>query len=167
MQQQNLTTRCTRLCFHSFATLLSATVRRQRPVTMSVLADHKTRLPTDRVRKGVCYGCRDLLNVRCRLTNELYSRAKEEEKRVSDPIVEVLILDLLQWLTNGDRTYEEVMDAWRTSCPRLPVWEDAKDRGLIASEHVNGREVIRASSLGFALLDRCGLGQRSEVSRTT
>jgi hypothetical protein len=23
------------------------------------------------------------------------------------------------------------MDAWRTSCPRLPVWEDAIDHGLI------------------------------------
>jgi hypothetical protein len=85
---------------------------------------------------------------------------------VTDPLVEALILDLLQWLTNGERTYEEVMDAWHTSSPRLPVWEDAKDRGLITSEHVNGREVIRASSLGLALLDRSGLGQRSEVSQT-
>jgi D-3-phosphoglycerate dehydrogenase len=41
---------------------------------------------------------------------------------VIDPVVEALILDLLQWLTSGERTYEEVMDAWRTSCPRLPVW---------------------------------------------
>jgi D-3-phosphoglycerate dehydrogenase len=73
---------------------------------------------------------------------------------VSDPVVENLILDLLQWLTNGERTYEEVMDAWRTSCPRLPVWEDANDRGLIASEHVNGRNLVRVSALGRALLDR-------------
>jgi hypothetical protein len=94
-------------------------------------------------------------DVRCP-HNELYWRENEEEKFVSNPIVEALILDLLQWLTNGERTYEEVMDAWRTSCPRLPVWEDAKDRGLIASEHVNGREVIRASSLGLALLDQRG-----------
>ena len=85
---------------------------------------------------------------------------------MTDPLVDALILDLLQWLTNGERTYKEVMDAWRTSCPRLPVWEDAKDRGLITSEHVNGREVIRASSFGLALLDRSGLGQRSEVSQT-
>lgn len=85
---------------------------------------------------------------------------------MTDPIIETLILDLLQWLTNGERTYEEVMDAWRTSCPRLPVWEDAKDRGLITSKHVNGREIVRATSLGQALLDRRGLGQRSEVSGT-
>ena len=55
-----------------------------------------------------------------------------------DPVVEALILDLLQWLANGERTYEEVMEAWRTSCPRLTVWEDANDRGLIASNgHVH------------------------------
>jgi hypothetical protein len=71
-----------------------------------------------------------------------------------DPIIEALILDLLQWLANGERTYEEVMDAWRTSCPRLTVWEDANDRGLIASEQVNGRKVIRPSSSGLALLDQ-------------
>ncbi len=71
-----------------------------------------------------------------------------------DPVVEVLILDLLQWLANGERSYEEVMEAWRTSCPRLTVWEDANDRGLIAGEQVNGRKVIRPSSSGLALLDQ-------------
>jgi hypothetical protein len=71
-----------------------------------------------------------------------------------DPVVEALILDLLQWLANGERTYEEVMDAWRTSCPRLTVWEDANDRGLIASEQLNGRKFIRPSSSGLALLNQ-------------
>ena len=56
---------------------------------------------------------------------------------MTDPAVEALILDLLEWLANGERTYEEVMGAWRTSCPRLPVWEDANDRGLITSQRVN------------------------------
>jgi len=71
-----------------------------------------------------------------------------------DPVIEALILDLLQWLANGERTYEDVMEAWRTSCPRLTVWEDANDRGLVASEQVNGRKVIRPSSSGLALLDQ-------------
>jgi hypothetical protein len=53
-----------------------------------------------------------------------------------------------------DRTYEEVMDAWRTSCPRLPVWEDANDRGLITQEDVNGHCVVRVTSSGLALLGR-------------
>ena len=68
--------------------------------------------------------------------------------------VEALILDLLEWLMLRDRTYEEVMDAWRTSCPKLPVWEDANDRGLVAREEVNGNYVIRVTSSGLALLDR-------------
>jgi hypothetical protein len=46
-------------------------------------------------------------------------------------VVDALILDLLEWLATGERGYADVMDAWRTSCPRLPVWEDATDRGLI------------------------------------
>ena len=73
---------------------------------------------------------------------------------MSDPVIEPLILDLLQWLANGERTYEDVMEAWRTSCPRLTVWEDANDRGLVNSEQVNGRRVIRPSSSGLALLDQ-------------
>jgi len=43
-----------------------------------------------------------------------------------------LILDLVEWVGRRARTYEETMDAWRTSCPRLTVWEDAVDRGLVA-----------------------------------
>jgi hypothetical protein len=71
-----------------------------------------------------------------------------------DPVIEALILDLLEWLAKGERSYEEVMEAWRTSCPRLTVWEDANDRGLIATEQVNGRKLIRPSLAGLALLDQ-------------
>jgi len=51
-----------------------------------------------------------------------------------DPI-ESLILDLIEWVDLRERTYEETMSAWRTSCPRLPVWEDAIDRGFITTDH--------------------------------
>ena len=47
---------------------------------------------------------------------------------------EALILDLLAWLSTRERTYEETMQAWRTSCPRLPVWEDALDHGLVVTD---------------------------------
>ena len=43
-----------------------------------------------------------------------------------------LICDLLEWLAREARTHAEVMDGWRTSCPRLPVWEEATDNGLVA-----------------------------------
>jgi hypothetical protein len=42
-----------------------------------------------------------------------------------------LVLDLVEWVALSPRTYMEVMDAWRTSCPRLTVWEDAVDRGYL------------------------------------
>jgi len=62
--------------------------------------------------------------------------------------VETLILDLLDWLMVRDRNYEEVMDAWRTSCPRLPVWEEANQRALIAQEKVNGNFIVRVTHRG-------------------
>jgi hypothetical protein len=49
--------------------------------------------------------------------------------------VDNLILDLLEWLGHSPRPYSEVLDAWRTSCPRLPVWEEANDRGYIERHH--------------------------------
>lgn len=67
-------------------------------------------------------------------------------------VVEPLILDLIDWVSSKERTYDEVMGAWRTSCPRLPVWEDANDRGLIAIENVDGRSLVRATASGLALL---------------
>ena len=69
-----------------------------------------------------------------------------------DTVVEALIIDLLERLTKRERTYEEVMEAWRTSCPKLPVWEEANDRGLVVREDVNGRCVVRITSSGRALL---------------
>jgi hypothetical protein len=85
---------------------------------------------------------------------------------VTDLVVEGLIVDLLFWLATGERTYEEVMDAWRTSCPKLPVWEDANDRGLVTSSGVNGRTGIRPSSSGLVLLEQRGLHHESYVRPT-
>lgn len=43
-----------------------------------------------------------------------------------------LVLDLVAWIATRPRSYAEVMEAWRTSCPRFPIWEDAVDLGFIA-----------------------------------
>jgi hypothetical protein len=66
--------------------------------------------------------------------------------------VETLILDLLEWVAHDERTYRETMEAWRTSCPKLPVWEDANDRGLLDVVPAKGRVIIRVSAAGQALL---------------
>ena len=49
--------------------------------------------------------------------------------------VESLVLDLLEWVGPGPRPYAEVMEAWRTSCPRLLVWEEADRRGFVTRHH--------------------------------
>lgn len=66
--------------------------------------------------------------------------------------VDNLILDLVEWVARTERTYRETMDAWRTSCPRLPVWEDATERGLVERAVADGRLVVRATPGGLAFL---------------
>jgi len=48
--------------------------------------------------------------------------------------VRYLTLQFLDWIALKPRSYQDVMDAWRTSCPRLPVWEEAISRGLVKRE---------------------------------
>ena len=64
-----------------------------------------------------------------------------------------LTLDFLAWLAAEPRDYTDVMEAWRTSCPRLTVWEDAIDADLITRIHAPGQPVrITLTSRGEALL---------------
>ena len=75
-------------------------------------------------------------------------------RRRSDDLTP-LILDFLEWIDRAPRPYAEVMDAWRTSCPRLTVWEDCIDRGLAEREHVAGRGAfIVPTEAGRVLLAR-------------
>lgn len=47
-------------------------------------------------------------------------------------------VQLLEWLAERPRSYAETIEAWRSSCPRLTVWEDALSDGLV---RVEGRSV--------------------------
>jgi D-3-phosphoglycerate dehydrogenase len=72
---------------------------------------------------------------------------------MSDPVVDSLVLDLLEWIGPGARPRDEVLDAWRTSCPRLPVWEEANDRGLVVGLAAPGRgQLVSVSAAGWSLL---------------
>ncbi len=66
--------------------------------------------------------------------------------------VENLILDLIEWVARKEHTYQETFDAWRTSCPRLTVWEDATERRLVASKVMNGRTIVCPTLAGLSLL---------------
>jgi hypothetical protein len=54
-----------------------------------------------------------------------------------------LVLDFVEWIAKEPRAYADVLDAWRTSCPRLTVWEDAIDRGLVMRKPVKGESRTR------------------------
>ena len=68
--------------------------------------------------------------------------------------VESLLLDLLEWVARSEKSYQEVIDAWRTSCPKLPVWEEANDRGFLAIDEVSGLRIVRITSPGRAFLEQ-------------
>jgi hypothetical protein len=46
---------------------------------------------------------------------------------------------LLEWIAERPRSYADVLDAWRTSCPRLSIWEDACIDGLVDSDAAGHR----------------------------
>lgn len=67
--------------------------------------------------------------------------------------VDALILDLLEWIGPNPRPYAEVIEAWRTSCPRLPIWEDANEQGFIEHHHEPGcGTFVSVSAAGVAHL---------------
>ncbi|WP_144187062.1 hypothetical protein [Elioraea rosea] len=49
-----------------------------------------------------------------------------------------LIVQFLGWVAARERGYAETMSAWRTSCPRLQVWEEATEAGLVRIEYAEG-----------------------------
>ena len=70
---------------------------------------------------------------------------------MSDP-TEALVLDLLEWIGTRRRRYIDVMDVWRTSCPSLPVWEEANDRGFVERHHRGAESFITVTERGLAFL---------------
>jgi D-3-phosphoglycerate dehydrogenase len=78
----------------------------------------------------------------------------------SDPVA-ALVLDLLEWIGPEPRPYPEVIEAWRTSCPRLPVWEEANARGFIAhGRSDDSGAVVAVSPEGIAHLTARGRAWR-------
>jgi hypothetical protein len=69
-------------------------------------------------------------------------------------VADLLLLQLLQWIVSRPRTYEEAIEAWRSNCPRLAVWDDALSDGLIRIVR-NGREgsEVALTPRGTALLN--------------
>jgi D-3-phosphoglycerate dehydrogenase len=71
-------------------------------------------------------------------------------------VVDLLLRDFLLWLDQDERPYDDVMEAWRTSCPRLPVWEEANDRGFLTRRRSERVALIGLSPAGRAFLRGVG-----------
>jgi hypothetical protein len=73
---------------------------------------------------------------------------------MSEP-VSLLMLEFLSWVSARHRTYAEAMDAWRSTCPRHTVWEDALISGFIVVEKEGAlkESPVTLSPRGRAILD--------------
>jgi hypothetical protein len=65
---------------------------------------------------------------------------------------DALVLDFVEWIAARPRPYSEVMDAWKTSCTRLTIWEDAIDQGLVQRCRRDGILSIETTPAGRDLL---------------
>ena len=81
---------------------------------------------------------------------------------VATDITAPLILDFLQWLAAEPRPYAEVMDGWRTSCPRLTIWEDAVDLGYVVRRHDPRPPIVALTPFGRQALEQ---RRRRDVAR--
>jgi hypothetical protein len=67
--------------------------------------------------------------------------------------LEPLIADFVAWLAAEPRTYHEALEAWRTNCPRLTVWEEAQARGLVArARGADGVALMVATAAGLVFV---------------
>ena len=67
-------------------------------------------------------------------------------------IVSSSTVQLLGWLGERERTYAETVDVWRSSCPRLMVWEDALADGLVQVVRSNGEARVVITLRGLDLI---------------
>ena len=70
--------------------------------------------------------------------------------------IDSLILDMLEFVAREPRSYRETLEAWRTSCPRLTVWEDAVDRGFVSRDWVDGGMRVKLTAAGQEFLREAG-----------
>ncbi len=79
---------------------------------------------------------------------------------VMQPSAVALLHQMLAWIAERPRLYGETMEAWRTSCPRLSVWEDAAEAGLVQVETAGAASQaqvrVRLTDAGVALLAAAG-----------
>ena len=80
-------------------------------------------------------------------------RPAQDDAMPAEP--SLIMVQFLEWVADRPRTYAEVMDAWRSSCPRFPVWEDARLEGLVRQgEGSGGQRRVELTERGRRALER-------------
>ena len=85
-------------------------------------------------------------------TDDCQAQRDGGAEEMTEPDGTLLMAQFLRWVAERPRTYTDVMDAWRTSCPRQSVWEDAQLGGLVEFDG----EVVTLTAHGAAMLVRVG-----------
>ena len=65
----------------------------------------------------------------------------------------LIMIQFLTWVADRPRNYAQAMDAWRSTCPRLSVWEDAIIEGLVGIQS-NANRTVSLTPRGTAMLER-------------
>jgi hypothetical protein len=82
-----------------------------------------------------------------------------------------IMVQFLAWIAARPRTYADAMEAWRTSCPRLSVWEDAVGEGLVRVEGegaaTHGQAAVLLTPLGVALLAAAAQAPAPQTTAST
>jgi hypothetical protein len=72
------------------------------------------------------------------------------------------MLEFLAWVARRPRNYGEAMEAWRSTCPRLSIWEDALAAGFVEVERSGATRTARNDCrVTLTPLGRAALGQRA------
>ena len=69
-----------------------------------------------------------------------------------EPAVSALMIQFLGWVADRPRSRSEVMEAWRSTCPRLTIWEDAIIEGLVRIDP-RSKTLVLLTEQGRAMLD--------------
>jgi hypothetical protein len=78
----------------------------------------------------------------------------------------LIMIQFLAWVADRPRNYAQTMDAWRTSCPRLSVWEDAIIESLVRIES-NANRTVRLTERGSAMLEQTRRQTAAETENQT
>ena len=82
------------------------------------------------------------------------------QNQAMKPEPSLIMIQFLQWVADRPRCRADVLDAWQSSCPRFPVWEDARAEGLVRQRGgERGENRVELTARGRRALTRAGADQ--------